>query len=79
MKEEEYRNLKASADGKKLEGDYITGNERYHFQISRTGSRKSGKKERGGPSGKHWVKGHWQKKPNGRGRMYVRAHWADDP
>lgn len=29
--------------------------------------------------GRHWVKGHYQRKPDGTGRMYIKGHWAEDP
>ena len=79
---EEYRNMKISPDGNTVEGDLIQGKEQYHFQISKKEERRMARKEKSGktcPRGQHWVKGHWQKKPEGRGRMYVRGHCAEDP
>ena len=78
---DEYRNMKISPDGRSVEGDLVTTEGTYHFHVSQR-EKSMARKEKHGktcPRGQHWVKGHWQKKPEGRGRMYVKGHCAEDP
>lgn len=79
--QEKYRNLKISPDGRTVEGDLVSGREEYHFQVSKRETKMAAKERHAGkcPRGQHWVRGHWQKKPDGRGRMYVKGHCAEDP
>ena len=76
---DEYRNVKISQDGSTVQGDLVTQQGTYHFKVERKNMEQRRRSRGRCPKGKHWVKGHWQKKPDGKGRMYVKGHCAEDP
>jgi hypothetical protein len=79
--DENYDNLKISPDGSSVEGDYFQGKKAYHFVVTRRERKmpRKERRERSCPHHSHCVKGHWQKKPEGFGRMWVKGHCAEDP
>lgn len=78
-----YHNVQVTGNGDHVMGEATIKGEDYHFSIDRKPNEhareKKGRHDSKCPTGKHWVAGHWQEKPKGRGRMWVKGHCADDP
>ena len=77
-----YKDLRVNQGGTEMSGTLVSGGDEYSVHVRRKGKPEK-KEERSSsrkcPSGQHWVKGHWQAKPDGRGRMWVKGHCAEDP